>query len=95
MPLPPGFTFEDGGGFVLTYGTSHHALIDRAALKAGETVLVLGAAGGVGTAAIQIAKAAGARVIAAASSHAKCELCRSIGADAAINYTQRRTCARR
>ena len=61
---------------MLTYGTSHHALVDRAALKAGETVLVLGAAGGVGTAAIQIAKAAGARVIAAASSDEKCALCR-------------------
>ena len=70
-----------------TYGTSHHALIDRAALKSGETVLVLGAAGGVGTAAIQIAKAAGARVIAAASSDEKCALCRELGADATLNYS--------
>jgi NADPH2:quinone reductase len=62
-------------------------LIDRGQLKAGETVLVLGAAGGVGTSAIQIAKAAGARVIAAASSDEKCELCRQIGADATLNYS--------
>jgi len=87
MPLPPGFPHVDAAAFIMIYGTSHHALIDRAQLKAGETVLVLGAAGGVGTAAIQIAKAAGARVIAAASSDEKCELCRSIGADATINYT--------
>jgi NADPH2:quinone reductase len=87
MPLPAGFALDDAAAFVLTYGTSHHALIDRAALKPGETVLVLGAAGGVGTAAIQIAKAVGARVIAAASSEAKCELCRRIGADAAFDYS--------
>ncbi|WP_372525029.1 NADPH:quinone oxidoreductase family protein [Piscinibacter sp.] len=86
MTLPPGFAFDDAAAFICTYGTSHHALIDRAGLKAGETVLVLGAAGGVGTAAIQIAKAAGARVIAAASSDEKCALCRDIGADATINY---------
>jgi NADPH2:quinone reductase len=86
LPLPPGFALDDAAAFVLTYGTTHHALLDRAALKAGETVLVLGAAGGVGTAAIQIAKAVGARVIAAASSDAKCELCRELGADATINY---------
>ncbi|HEY9065242.1 MAG TPA: NADPH:quinone oxidoreductase family protein [Burkholderiaceae bacterium] len=88
MPLPPGFAFDDAAAFILTYGTTHHALIDRAALKAGETVLVLGAAGGVGTAAIQIAKTVGARVIAAASSDEKCALCREIGADAAINYSR-------
>jgi NADPH2:quinone reductase len=70
----------------MAYATSHHALIDRGQLKPGETVLVLGAAGGVGTAAIQVAKAAGARVIAAASTDEKCGLCRSIGADATINY---------
>ena len=71
----------------MIYATSHHALVDRAQLKPGETVLVLGAAGGVGTAAIQIAKACGAKVIAAASSDEKCALCKSIGADATINYT--------
>jgi NADPH:quinone reductase len=87
MPLPPGFAFDDAAAFILTYGTTHHALLDRAALGAGETVLVLGAAGGVGTAAIQIAKAVGARVIAAASSDEKCALCREIGADATINYS--------
>ena len=87
MPLPAGFPLRDAAAFAFTYGTAHHALIDRGELKAGETVLVLGAAGGVGTAAIQIAKAAGAKVIAAASTDAKCELCRTIGADLAINYT--------
>lgn len=86
MPLPAGFPFVDAAAFIMTYATSHHALLDRAQLKAGETVLVLGAAGGVGTAAIQIAKAVGARVIAAASSDEKCALCKSIGADATINY---------
>lgn len=87
MPLPDAFSFEDAAAFICTYATSHHALMDRAALQAGETVLILGAAGGVGTAAIQIAKAAGARVIAAAGSDAKCEACKALGADAAINYT--------
>ena len=86
MPLPAGFAFDDAAAFICTYGTTHHALVDRAELKAGETVLVLGAAGGVGTAAIQIAKAVGARVIAAASSEEKCALCRDLGADASINY---------
>jgi NADPH2:quinone reductase len=87
MPLPKGFAFDDAAAFICTYGTTHHALIDRAQLKPGETVLVLGAAGGVGTAAIQIAKAVGARVIAAASSDEKCTLCRELGADATINYS--------
>lgn len=86
MPLPEGFLFEDAAAFLMIYGTSYHALIDRAALQAGETVLVLGAAGGVGTAAIQIAKMAGARVIAAASTDEKCGLCTRLGADATINY---------
>ena len=88
MPLPQSFPFVDAAAFIMTYATSHHALVDRAQLKAGETVLVLGAAGGVGTAAIQIAKALGAKVIAAASTDEKCELCKSIGADAAINYSR-------
>jgi NADPH:quinone reductase len=87
LPLPPGFAINDGAAFAFTYGTSHHALIDRAQLKAGETVLVLGAAGGVGTAAVQIAKAAGARVIAAASSDAKCARLKELGADATLNYS--------
>ena len=88
MPLPEGFPHVDAAAFIMIYATSHHALVDRAQLKAGETVLVLGAAGGVGTSAIQIAKAMGARVIAAASSDEKCALCRSIGADETINYTR-------
>ena len=87
MPLPSGFPAVDAAAFIMIYATSHHALIDRAALKAGETVFILGAAGGVGTAAIQIAKAAGARVIAAASTDEKCALCKSLGADETINYT--------
>ena len=88
MPLPSGFPAVDAAAFIMIYATSHHALIDRAQLKAGETVLVLGAAGGVGTAAIQIAKAVGARVIAAASTDEKCALCQRIGADATINYSK-------
>ena len=72
MPLPDGFGHVDAAAFIMIYATSWHALMDRAQLKAGETVLVLGAAGGVGTAAIQIAKAAGAKVIAAASTDEKC-----------------------
>lgn len=88
LPLPDGFDPVDAAAFIMTYATSHHALVDRAQLRAGETVLVLGAAGGVGTAAIQIAKAMGARVIAAASSEEKCNLCLKIGADAVIDYSQ-------
>jgi NADPH2:quinone reductase len=86
MPLPPGFPHVDAAAFIMIYATSYHALVDRGQLEAGETVLVLGAAGGVGTSAIQVAKAMGARVIAAASSDEKCALCKSIGADATINY---------
>ena len=87
MPLPAGFSYVDAAAFIMIYATSHHALVDRAQLKAGETVLVLGAAGGVGTSAIQIATALGATVIAAASTDEKCALCQSIGADATINYS--------
>lgn len=89
MPLPAGFSHVDAAASIMIYATSWHALMDRAQLKTGETVLVLGAAGGVGTAAIQIAKAAGARVIAAASTDEKCALCTSIGADATINYASK------
>lgn len=88
LPLPPGFDLEDAAAFAFTYGTSHHALVDRAALQPGETVLVLGAAGGVGSAAIQIAKAVGARVIAGASTEVKCSFCRRLGADASIDYAR-------
>jgi NADPH2:quinone reductase len=78
--------FASGAAFLLTYGTSDHALRDRGGLKSGETLLVLGAAGGVGLAAIEIGKALGARIIACASSDEKLEVCRSHGADATINY---------
>lgn len=87
VPLPPGTDLEAAAAFLFTYGTSHHALKDRAQLKAGETLLVLGAAGGVGLAAVELGKKAGARVIAAASSPEKLEVCRSRGADEVINYT--------
>ncbi len=86
MPMPPGLDFDIAAAITLTYGTSHHAVVDRAQLKAGETMLVLGAAGGVGLAAIEIGKALGARVIAAASSDEKLAVCREHGADATINY---------
>ncbi len=86
LPLPEGMDFVSGAAFLLTYGTSDHALRDRGRLQAGETLLVLGAAGGVGLAAIEIGKALGARVIACASSEDKLAVCRSHGADAAINY---------
>lgn len=86
IPIPQGVSFDTAAAFTLTYGTSWHALKDRAALRAGETVLVLGAAGGVGLAAIEIAKALGAKVIAAASSAEKLAVCREHGADETINY---------
>jgi NADPH2:quinone reductase len=85
MPMPPDMDFDTAAAITLTYGTSHHAVVDRAQLKAGETMLVLGAAGGVGLAAIEIGKALGARVIAAASSDEKLEICKQHGADATIN----------
>ena len=87
MPMPPDMDFDTAAAITLTYGTSHHAVVDRAQLKAGETMLVLGAAGGVGLAAIEIGKALGARVIAAASSDEKLEICKQHGADATINYS--------
>ena len=88
MPMPPGMDFDTAAAITLTYGTSHHAVVDRGQLKAGETMLVLGAAGGVGLAAIEIGKALGARVIAAASSADKLEVCRQHGADVLIDYTK-------
>ena len=88
LPLSDRFTAEDGASFIMTYGTSYHALIDRGGLQAGETVLILGAAGGVGSAAIQIAKAKGAKVLAAVSSAEKCETAKALGADECINYSE-------
>ena len=88
MPLYDGVDFAAAAAFTLTYGTAWHALKDRGALRAGETLLVLGAAGGVGIAAIDIGKALGARVIAAASSDEKLAACRARGADETINYAK-------
>jgi len=88
VPMPASLNFAQASGFMITYGTSYHALKQRANLQAGETVLVLGAAGGVGITAVEIAKAMGARVIAAASTEEKLEFARSAGADATVNYTE-------
>jgi len=79
--------FEKASAFILTYGTSYHALKDRANIQPGETLLVLGASGGVGLAAIQLGKAMGARVIAAASTKEKLDVCAANGADELINYS--------
>jgi NADPH2:quinone reductase len=86
LPMPEGMSFEEAASFVLTYGTTDHALRDRGQLRPGETLLVLGAAGGVGVSALEIGKAMGARVIACASSEDKLAVCREHGADATINY---------
>jgi NADPH2:quinone reductase len=86
VPMPGGMDFPSAAAFLLTYATSEHALRDRGQLQAGETLLVLGAAGGVGLAAVEIGKALGARVIACASSDDKLAVCREHGADAGINY---------
>jgi NADPH2:quinone reductase len=88
IPMPEGLSFEVAGSLLLTYGTCLHALRDRAALQPGQTVLVLGAAGGIGIATIELAKALGARVIAAASSAEKLATCRAKGADEVINYRE-------
>jgi len=85
-PLPDGIASDTAAAFTLTYATSHHALFDRAGLKAGETLVVLGAGGGVGLAAVELGKIAGATVIAAASSDEKLAAAREHGADVAINY---------
>ena len=85
-PLPPGMDFETGSAFVLTYCTSLHALKDCGNLQPGESLVVLGAAGGVGTSAIEIGKAMGAKVIAAASSEEKLAFCKELGADETIDY---------
>jgi NADPH2:quinone reductase len=87
VPMSSAVADEVAAGFTMTYATSHHALFDRAQLKAGETLLVLGAAGGVGLAAVELGKVAGARVIAAASTDEKLAACHAAGADALINYS--------
>jgi NADPH2:quinone reductase len=87
VAIPEAMDYVPASAFILTYGTSYHALKDRAQLEAGETLLVLGASGGVGLAAVQLGKAMGARVIAAASSDAKLAVCRDNGADELINYS--------
>jgi NADPH:quinone reductase-like Zn-dependent oxidoreductase len=86
LKLPEGRSFEEGSALILTYATSIHALLDRGRLKAGETLLVLGAAGGVGLAAVELGKAYGARVVAAVSSEEKAEAVRAAGADAVLVY---------
>ena len=86
IKIPDDMPYEEASCLVLTYGTSHHALKDRAAIQPGETLLILGAAGGVGAAAIELGKAAGARVIAAVSSEEKAQFCRDLGADETLIY---------
>ena len=88
MPIPPSMDFASAAAFGMTYGTSMHALKQRANLQPGETLLVLGASGGVGLAAVEIGKAMGAKVIAAASSAEKLEVARKAGADELINYSE-------
>jgi len=88
VPMPDGMAFETAAALTLAYGTSYHALKQRAALKPGETLLILGAAGGVGSAAVEIGKAMGAVVIAAASTDDKLAFCRELGADQTVNYAR-------
>ena len=86
LPLPAGRGFEEGSALILTYATTIHALLDRGQIKAGETLLVLGAAGGVGLAAVELGKAFGARVVAAVSSGEKAEAAKAAGADQVVIY---------
>lgn len=88
FPKLPGMTFPVAASFMMAYGTSYHALKDRANLQKGETLLVLGAAGGVGLTAVELGKLMGAKVIAAASTDEKLALCKEYGADEVINYSQ-------
>ncbi|CAA0121966.1 Quinone oxidoreductase 1 [Halioglobus japonicus] len=88
FPMPDGLDFEQAAGVSITYFTSYYALKQRADLQPGETLLVLGAAGGVGTSAIELGKQMGAKVIAAASTDEKLELCKKLGADEVINYSK-------
>lgn len=86
IPMPEGMDFDTAAAFIMTYGTSYYALKDRADLQPGETLLVLGAAGGVGAAAVELGKAMGARVVAAASTDAKVEFALELGADNGLIY---------
>jgi NADPH2:quinone reductase len=86
LPIPDAMPFDEASAFILTYGTSYYALKDRGLLKAGETLLILGAAGGVGVAAIELGKAMGARVVGAVSSEEKAAFARECGADATVIY---------
>ncbi len=88
IPIPESVSFETAAAFVTAYGTSHYALKQRANIQANETLVVLGASGGVGLAAVELGKVMGARVIACASSDEKLALCREHGADETINYSQ-------
>lgn len=88
FPKPPNMNFSMAASFMMTYGTSYHALKDRGRLKEGETLLVLGASGGVGLTAVELGKKMGAKVIAAASTAEKLALCKEYGADEVINYTE-------
>ncbi|MEO0501379.1 MAG: NADPH:quinone oxidoreductase family protein, partial [Pseudomonadota bacterium] len=88
IPIPDAMPDDIAAGFTMTYGTSHHALKQRANLQPGETLLVLGAAGGVGLAAVELGKLMGAKVVAAASTDEKLDLCREYGADETINYSE-------
>jgi NADPH:quinone reductase-like Zn-dependent oxidoreductase len=88
LPLPPERSFEEGAALILTYATSIHALLDRGRLKEGQTLLVLGAAGGVGIAAVELGKAYGARVVAAVSSDEKAAAAREAGADDVLIYAR-------
>lgn len=87
FPKPKGMSMVNASAFLLAYGTSYHALKDRAKLKKGETILILGASGGVGLTAVELSKLMGAKVIAAASTEEKLDLCKEYGADEVINYT--------
>ncbi|MGI9287039.1 MAG: NADPH:quinone oxidoreductase family protein [Pseudomonadales bacterium] len=88
IPMPDSMDFRTGAGFTTTYGTSYYALRQRAQIKEGETLLVLGAGGGVGTSAVELGKAMGATVIAAASSAEKLALAKELGADQLVNYSE-------
>lgn len=88
FPMPEGLNFEQAAGVAITYFTSYYALKQRANIQPGETLLVLGAAGGVGTTAVELGKLMGAKVIAAASTDEKLEICKNLGADEVINYSE-------